>query len=182
MERYLNFVERYARTIVFVLVAIMAYFTYALGSLMSDTNPYLLKESHPARKTIIELQHEFTGTYDSVMVAQSNAHSVFNTQSLNAQFEISQALRRLMLANADDEVELRRIVGRHESDSRAQLLASDILGDGFSQNDYAQAKALRDHARARAGRSAISSFEPSWQNGSIRSRKWPRWRTWKTSA
>ncbi|MBY8948450.1 MMPL family transporter [Pseudomonas sp. SH10-3B] len=148
MERYLNFVERYARAIVFVLVAITAYFTYTLGSLMSDTNPYLLKESHPARKTIIDLQHEFTGTYDSVMVAQSNAHSVFNTQSLNAQFEISQALRRLMLANADDEVELRRVVGQHEDDSRTQLLASDILAGGFNQNDYAQAKALRDHAHS----------------------------------
>lgn len=148
MERYLNFVERYARAIVFVLVAITAYFTYTLGSLMSDTNPYLLKESHPARKTIIDLQHEFTGTYDSVMVAQSNPQSVFNTQSLNAQFEISQALRRLMLANTEDEVELRRIGSKYVTDSRAQLLVADILNDGFAQNDYSQAKLLRDHARS----------------------------------
>ena len=148
MERYLNFVERYARTIVFVLMAITAYFTYTLGTLMSDTNPYLLKESHPARKTILDLQHEFTGTYDSVMVAQSNPQSIFNTQSLNALFELSQALRQLMLANAEDEVELRQIVGNHSADSRAQLLAADILNEGFAQNDYSQAKALRDHARS----------------------------------
>lgn len=148
MERYLNFVERYARAIVFVLVAITAWFTYTLGSLMSDTNPYLLKETHPARKTILDLQHEFTGTYDSVMVALNNSQSVFNTESLNAQFELSQALRRLMLANAEDEVELQRIVGKHGADSRTQLLAADILSEGFSQNDYAQAKVLLDHARS----------------------------------
>lgn len=148
MERYLNFVERYARAIVFVLMAITAYFTYTLGSLMSDTNPYLLKESHPARKTILDLQHEFTGTYDSVMVAQSNPQSIFNTHSLNALFELSQALRRLMLANAEDEVELRRIVANHSADSRAQSLAADILNEGFTQNDHTQAKALRDHARS----------------------------------
>lgn len=147
MERYLNVVERYARTIIFVLVAITAYFTYALGSLVSDTNPYLLKESHPARKTILDLQQEFTGTYDSVMVAMENRQSVFNTQTLNAQFEISQAIRRLMLANAEDEAELRRIVGQHETDSRAQRLVTDILSAGFAQNDYALAKTLRDHAR-----------------------------------
>jgi hypothetical protein len=45
MERYLNFVERYARAIVFLLVAITAYFTYTLGALISDTNPYLLRKA-----------------------------------------------------------------------------------------------------------------------------------------
>jgi len=149
MERYLNFVERYARAIVFVLVAITAYFTYTLGALMSDTNPYLLKDTHPARKTIIDLQREFTGTYDSVMVALNNPESVFNTTSLNAQFELSQAIRRLMLANDEDRVELQRIVGLHSDDPDAQALLVQILAEGFSQNDYAAAKALRDHGIAR---------------------------------
>lgn len=131
MERYLNFVERYARAIVFVLVAITAYFTYTLGALMSDTNPYLLKDTHPARKTIIDLQREFTGTYDSVMVALNNPVSVFNTTSLNAQFELSQAIRQLMLANDEDRVELQRIVGLHSDDPDAQGLLVQILAEGF---------------------------------------------------
>ncbi len=71
-------------------MAITAYFTYTLGALVSDTNPYLLKESHPARKTIIDLQGEFTGTFDSVMVAL-NAEAVFNKQTLNALFSMSQS-------------------------------------------------------------------------------------------
>ena len=148
MERYLNFVERYARAIVFLLVAITAYFTYTLGALVSDTNPYLLKESHPARKTIIDLQGEFTGTFDSVMVALNNPQTVFNKQTLNALFSMSQSVRKMILANDADKEQLAQIVGKYPNDSRAQLLTRDILEGGFSQNDYAQAKALRDHAQS----------------------------------
>ncbi len=148
MERYLNFVERYARAIVFLLVAITAYFTYTLGALVSDTNPYLLKESHPARKTIIDLQGEFTGTFDSVMVALNNPQTVFNKSTLNALFSMSQSVRKMILANDADKEQLAQIVARHADDSRAQLLTRDILDGGFSQNDYANAKALRDHAQS----------------------------------
>ncbi|MDO8712849.1 RND family transporter, partial [Pseudomonas sp.] len=148
MERYLNFVERYARAIVFLLVAVTAYFTYTLGSLISDTNPYLLKESHPARKTIIDLQSEFTGTFDSVMVAINNPQTVFNKPTLNALFSMSQSVRKMILANDADKEQLTQIVAKHPDDSRAQLLARDILENGFSQNDYAQAKALRDYAQS----------------------------------
>ncbi|MES2818104.1 MAG: MMPL family transporter [Pseudomonadota bacterium] len=148
MERYLNFVERHARALILVLVAITAYFTYALGGLLSDTNPYLLKDTHPARKTIIDLQDEFTGTFDSVMVSLHNPQGVFNTQTLNALFSMSQSARKIILSNEADQLELQRILGTHAQDGRAQALLGDILEGGFSQNDYLQAKALRDHARA----------------------------------
>lgn len=149
MERYLDFVERNARGIVILLLAITAYFTWVLGSLTSDTNPYLLKESHPARKTIIDLQDEFTGTFDSVMVALHNPDGVFNKETLNALYSMSQSARRIILSNEDDLLELQSVMARHADDGQARKLAGDILEDGFSQNDYQQAKALRDHALAR---------------------------------
>ncbi|MET1077020.1 MAG: MMPL family transporter [Pseudomonas sp.] len=146
MDRYLQFIERFARPIIFLLMAITAYFIYGLGSLMSDTNPYLLKESHPARKTIIDLQGEFTGTFDSVMVALHNPQGVFNKETLNALYSMSQSARQIVLSNEDDGRELQRIVDQHPSDEAARQLLGAILQDGLSQNDYQKAKALRDHA------------------------------------
>ncbi|WP_079202745.1 MMPL family transporter [Pseudomonas sp. CC6-YY-74] len=147
MERYLAFVERYARSIIVLLVAITAYFTYALGALTSDTNPYLLKETHPARKTIIDLQDEFTGTFDSVMVALHNPQSVFNKDSLNALYALSQSARLVVLSNEDDARELQRIVAEHAGDGLATELLEQIAQDGLAQNDYQPLKALQQHAR-----------------------------------
>lgn len=146
MERYLDFVERYARTIIVVLLAITAYFTYVLGSLTSDTNPYLLKDTHPARKTIIDLQSEFTGTFDSVMLALHNPDGVFNKDTLNALYSMSQSARRIILSNEDDQRELQRIAGAHAADGQARELVEAMLADGLSQSDYQLAKNLRDHA------------------------------------
>jgi len=147
MERYLTLVERHARSIVALLLAITAYFVFVLGSLTSDTNPYLLKESHPARKTIIDLQDEFTGTFDSVMVALHNPQGVFNRESLNALHALSQSARLVVLSNAEDAAELQRIVGLHPADTRADSLYREIAEDGLAQNDYQTLKALTQHAR-----------------------------------
>jgi predicted RND superfamily exporter protein len=147
MERYLAFVERYARSIIVLLVAITAYFTYALGSLTSDTNPYLLKDTHPARKTIIDLQDEFTGTFDSVMVALHNPQSVFNKDSLNALYALSQSARLVVLSNEADALELQRIVAEHAVDEKAAELLAQIVEGGLAQNDYQPLKALQQHAR-----------------------------------
>lgn len=147
MERYLTLVERHARSIIALLLAITAYFVFVLGSLTSDTNPYLLKESHPARKTIIDLQDEFTGTFDSVMVALHNPQGVFNRDSLNALYALSQSARLVVLSNAEDAAELQRIVGLHPADKRADSLYQEIAADGLAQNDYQALKALTQHAR-----------------------------------
>ncbi len=147
MERYLTLVERHARSIIALLLAITAYFVFVLGSLTSDTNPYLLKESHPARKTIIDLQDEFTGTFDSVMVALHNPQGVFNRDSLNALYALSQSARLVVLSNAEDAAELQRIIGLHPGDERASSLYREIAEDGLTQNDYQAFKALTEHAR-----------------------------------
>ncbi|PWB35474.1 transporter [Pseudomonas sp. SDI] len=158
MERYLNLVERHAKLIVFTLVAITAWFTYTLGALMADTNPYLLKESHPARKTIIDLQKEFTGTYDSVMVAFNNPDGVFNEETLNAVFAMSKSMRKLMLANDQDRKTLEALLARHPQDATAQALSAAILADGFAQSDQADVRRLRDHAQANGWESHDQQF------------------------
>lgn len=147
MERYLTLVERHARSIVALLLAITAYFVFVLGSLTSDTNPYLLKETHPARSTIIDLQDEFTGTFDSVMVALHNPQGVFNRDSLNALYALSQSARLVVLSNAEDATELQRIVALHPGDQRASSLYKEIAEDGLTQNDYQAFKVLTEHAR-----------------------------------
>lgn len=147
MERYLDFVERHARSLIVMLLAITAYFTYVLGTLIFDTNPYLLKESHPARKTIIDLQGEFTGTHDSVMIALHNTKGVFNGDSLNALYSMSQSARRVILSNDGDQAQLQAITAKYPGDERAREIVDSIMQDGFSQNDYAAAKSLRDHAK-----------------------------------
>ena len=147
MERYLYFVEKYARYILGALVLVTAYFFYALGSLTSDTNPYLLKESHPARKTIIDMQAEFTGTYDSVMIAYSNNDTVFNQVTLDALYSMSQSARQVILANEDDLTYLSTMIGLYPQDQKAKKLFDEIAKDGFSQSDSRNVAALRDHAK-----------------------------------
>lgn len=137
-------------------MAITAYFTYTLGALVSDTNPYLLKESHPARKTIIDLQGEFTGTFDSVMVALNNPQTVFNKQTLNALFSMSQSVRKMILANDADKEQLAQIVGKYPNDSRAQLLTQDILEDGFPRTTTPRPRPCVTMHRARTGTRTIS--------------------------
>lgn len=158
MERYLDFVERHARAIIVLLLAITAYFTYVLGALTSDTNPYLLKDTHPARKTIIDLQGEFTGTFDSVMVALHNPEGVFNRDTLNALYSLSQTARRVVLSNEDDVRELERLATAHAGDARAGELIGAMLADGLAQNDYQEAKALREHARAQDWKPSEQQF------------------------
>jgi uncharacterized protein len=148
MERYLDFVERHARKILALLVLVTIGFTVALGSLTSDTNPYLLKESHPARKSMIDMQAEFTGTYDSVMVSLYNPDSVFNQTTLDALFELSRSLRRINLGNEADLQMLRSIGEAHAGDARARQLIEAVTADGLSQNDYRDALALAAHAEA----------------------------------
>nr|WP_295481151.1 MMPL family transporter [uncultured Pseudomonas sp.] len=158
MERYLDLVERNARAIVFVLVAITAGFAYYLGAVIADTNPYLLKEDHPARKTILDLQKEFSGTYDSVMIAFTDPDGVFNRETLNAVFAISRSMRQLMLANDQDRDTLREVLGRHPGDTQALALAHKVLTEGFAQRDQGDLMRLRDHAQANAWDSHDQQF------------------------
>lgn len=65
METYLQFVDRWAKAILFLLFSITVFFASQLGNLTNDSNPYLLPETHPARKSILDMQQEFGGTFDA---------------------------------------------------------------------------------------------------------------------
>lgn len=150
MERYLDFVQAHARKVLALLLLITLGFVLAMGGLTSDTNPYLLKESHPARKSMIDMQGEFTGTFDSVMIGLRHEDTVFNQTTLDALFEMSREARRVMLATPADEAALRALLARHAGDARAQALGEAMLDQGFSQNDHRDALALAAHAEAGA--------------------------------
>ena len=84
METYLRFVERRARAILALLALVTAFFGYELTRIGFDSNPYLLDESHPARKSILDMQKEFGGTFDAVQIALHDERGVFNRSTLAA--------------------------------------------------------------------------------------------------
>ena len=143
METYLKFVDRWSRAILAALLLITVFFGIQLGSLTNDSNPYLLSESHPARKSILDMQKEFTGTFDAAMVVVYNPVSIFNRESLDAVYEMTRASRRLMLANADDAAFLEGLRARYGPSNAAFADAiAAILKDGLEQNDYFAAEKL----------------------------------------
>lgn len=143
METYLKFVSRWSRSILFVLFAITAFFVVQLGNLTNDSNPYLLSEKHPARKSILDMQEEFSGTFDAAMIVVHNEQGIFNRTSLDAVYTLTTASRKLMLATPEDGEYLQKIGDkyRHLSPDVARL-TSEILNDGFSQADFFQANEL----------------------------------------
>jgi uncharacterized protein len=79
--------------------------------------PYLLSEEHPARKTILDMQKEFTGTYDAVLIAIYNKNGVFNRVTLDAVFDLTLGARRLILTN-DADAEYLRALGKNTRHNR----------------------------------------------------------------
>lgn len=141
MEAYLRFVERHPRSIIAVLALITAFFAAQLPYLSNDSNPYLLKADHPARRGILELQQRFTGTYDAVLVAVENPKGVFNPATLAAVHAFNAAAKRFMLADAADAEKLKALAERHGGPVAAKAQA--VLDGGLSQNDYFAAQELR---------------------------------------
>ncbi|MES2263794.1 MAG: efflux RND transporter permease subunit [Pseudomonadota bacterium] len=159
METYLHFVDRWSKWILAVLALVTVFFAIQLGSLTNDSNPYLLSESHPARKSILDMQKEFTGTFDSAMVVVYHPDSVFNRVTLDAVYELTKSARRLMLANADDAAYLAGLKQRYGAASPAFGAAIDaILAGGLEQNDYFEADKLQELAKPLGLSQADSAF------------------------
>jgi predicted RND superfamily exporter protein len=144
VETYLQFVDRWSKWILALMVLVTVFFAIQLGSLTNDSNPYLLSESHPARKSILDMQKEFTGTFDAAMIVVYHPTSVFNRVTLDAVHELTKSSRRLMLANADDAAYLDGLKQRYGAASPAFAQAVDaILAGGLEQNDYFAADKLQ---------------------------------------
>lgn len=141
MEAYLRFIEHNAKAIIVVLLLITAFFGSRLPYLSNDSNPYLLKADHPARRGILELQQRFTGTFDAVMVAVDNSRGVFNPATLHALHTFNAEAKRFMLADAGDAARLEAFAADHGGEAAQKVLA--ILNGGLTQNDYFAAEELR---------------------------------------
>lgn len=137
MNAYINFVSRYAKSIIFILVLITGFFTYQIGYLTEDSNPYLLPETHPARSSLLEMREEFTGTYDSILIALYNKETIFNQESLNAIFSLTQASRKIMLADQSDIDRLSLFKDSYFGLAELEALISGVLAEGLGQSDAA---------------------------------------------
>lgn len=143
MAAYLRFVERRARAILALLAAVTLFFAWQLPQLGYDTNPYLLAESHPARRSILDLRREFGGTFDSVQVALHNPQGAFNPETLRAVLALSRDARGLMLATPADAARLRALDEAHGARTPAlRALVRSIAEGGLDQNDVFAADQL----------------------------------------
>ncbi len=149
MESYLRFVDRFPRLVLALLAAVTVFFALQLPRLTADSNPYLLPDTHPARQTILDMQKEFTGTFDAALLAIHNPGGVFNRDTLDAVYDLTQASRVLVLANADDAAQLQALAHKHGTTHPAFAQAAlALLADGLVQNDYAAAEKLREMGKA----------------------------------
>lgn len=116
MERYLDFVGRFPKTIILALVSITLYLGYMSGYLTEDSNPYLLPEDHPARANLLEMREDFTGTYDSILIAVHNKDGVFNPESLKALYELTERSRKLTFSTEADVQRVQQLIDRYRGD------------------------------------------------------------------
>ncbi len=148
MQTYLKFVERYATFILVALACITIYFFLQLPRLSADSNPYFLPEDHPVRKSLLEMQKDFTGTFDSVMIAIHNEKGIFNQDTSDAIYNITEASRRIILTNDADRDQLTMLGERYATLSPQWKHTIDaILENGLTQNDFEEADKLPTLAR-----------------------------------
>lgn len=144
MEGYIRFIEKYARWVLFILLLITLLFAWKITDLTEDSNPYMLSESHPARKTIADIREDFTGTYDSVLIAIHNKKTVFNQATLDAVFTLTEQARKLILTNDEDVTEFLSILRDLPVDSPWNEQITQIRQRGFTQSDAMLVKSIYD--------------------------------------
>jgi len=142
MERYLNFVFKFPLIILIALIGITGYFLMAIAGLSEDNNPYFLPDSHPARSTIYEIREDFTGTYDSVLVALYNEKGIFNRESINAIFELTEKFKLLSFVDESDVENLKSVKEKNQHIPQVVEAIDTILADGLAQNDGPIARKL----------------------------------------
>jgi uncharacterized protein len=149
MQTYLKFVERYAAFILAALAVVTVFFVTQLPKLSADSNPYFLHEDHPVRKSLLEMQKDFTGTFDSAMIAIHNEKGVFNRETADAVYHITEASRRIILTNDADRDQLIALGERYGAQSPEwKRTIEAIVKDGLSQNDFEDADKLPGLAKS----------------------------------
>ncbi len=142
MQNYLEFVARFAKSILVLLGLITFYFIWQIGYLTEDSNPYLLPETHPARKSLLDMRKDFTGTHDAVIVTLYNDATIYNKDSLNAIFELTRQSLNFMFADESDRARLALIKKKYARNKTLVTGIDQILADGFAPSDGAAARKL----------------------------------------
>lgn len=143
MQTFLKFVERHAVLVLLTLLGVTVFFVSQLPRLSADSNPYFVGEDHPARKSLLEMQSEFTGTFDSAMIAIHHEKGVFNRGTLDAIRHVTEASRRIILADDADLAQLKALGERYAASSPEWKRTIDaIVEGGLTQNDFEEAGKL----------------------------------------
>lgn len=135
IEKYLQFVFRFAWAILIGLAALTYYFFNAMAGLTEDNNPYFLPEDHPVRSVIYDMRRDFTGTYDSILVAVHHKDSVFNKTTLNAMFELTEQSKAINFVDDSDIERLKAVRDAYPENQSLKTGLDQILQDGLSQAD-----------------------------------------------
>ena len=150
LNAYLNFVQRFPKSILLGLIMITVYLGYMTTHLTEDSNPYLIPQDHPARSSLFKLREQVTGTYDAILIALHNPQGILNPHSLQAIFELSQRLQALHVIDAGDLEGLQQLQQRYAGNTDLQQHISAIAKDGLNHQDIYSLRALAQWAAASA--------------------------------
>ncbi|MFT6388285.1 MAG: putative RND superfamily exporter protein [Cellvibrionaceae bacterium] len=142
MEKYLQFVGRFPKTILLLLTLTTLLLGYMTIYLTEDSNPYLLPEDHPARSSLYEMREEFTGTYDSILIALYNKDSILNKHSMKAIFELSQQSKVLYFTDKSDLEQLALIKKIYPQKIPLTQAITSIVDNGLNQRDIPRVRAM----------------------------------------
>lgn len=143
IELYMRFVEKYAKAILILLLLITVFFGWKITGLTEDSNPYMLAETHPARQSILDIRKNFTGTYDSILIVLYNPkETVFNQETLDASFHLTQQSRNLIISNQDDLNKFLSISRQFPTNSKFNEQVQIIRKRGFTQSDAPLIRAI----------------------------------------
>lgn len=132
----MRFVEKFAKAILIILLLITVFFGWKITGITEDSNPYMLAETHPARQSIMDIRENFTGTYDSILIVLHNPEEgVFNQETLDATFNLTQQSRNLMFSNQDDLDNFLSISSQFPANSKFLESVEIIRQRGFTQSD-----------------------------------------------
>ncbi|MGK0440360.1 MAG: putative RND superfamily exporter protein [Pseudohongiellaceae bacterium] len=142
MTAYLKFVQQFPKSILMFLVGITVFLGYMTLYLTEDSNPYLLPKDHPARSSLFEMRQDFTGTYDSILIALYNKEGILNQSSLQAIFELTEQVKTLNVADDSDLDQLNAIQQRYPEQNELGTRLKEITDSGLNQNDIYLVRAL----------------------------------------
>lgn len=135
MQFWTGLALRWPRTLigVTVVVSVAAGLALVRPGLETDSSPLLLAHDHPARVVYRQMQRDFTGTRQTVLVHLRHSETVFNPRTLARVRALSEALEGIALPTGADAAALRSRLGELSPPLRGEVSA--ILAGGLTGED-----------------------------------------------